>query len=147
MPEQQNHSFEIDENGNWYHNGGPINRQALAKLFADKGLKRDEEGKYWMQSPFEKYPVEVADVPFLITDFEEQGGDIDLITNMEERISLDKDSMLELRRYEKDDVDLPYIHVRDGLYARLSRSVYYNMVERYGAEFESRGAKQILGKL
>lgn len=147
MAEQQEHHFKIDENGNWFHNGGAINRKALAKLFADKGLKCDEDGNYWMQSPFEKYPVDVVDVPFLIVDYDEVDDGIDLITNMEERVELGARDSLELRVYEKEDVILPYIHVRDGLCARLNRSVYYELIEKFGVEFDSRGQKQTLGEL
>jgi len=147
MAQQQDHSFKIDENGNWFHNNGPINRKALAKLFADKGLKRDEDGNYWMQSPFEKYPVEVVDVPFLIVDYEETDGGVNLITNMEECVRLGAQDSLELREYAKEKTELPYIHVRDGLYARLNRSVYYGLIEKFGLEFESRREKQVLGEL
>lgn len=147
MAQQQDHHFKIDENGNWFHNDGAINRKALAKLFADKGLKRDEDGNYWMQSPFEKYPVDVADVPFLVVDYEEVDDGVNLITNMEESVELGADDSLELRIYDKENITLPYIHVRNGLYARLNRSVYYELIEKYGVEFNSRGQKQVLGEL
>lgn len=147
MAQQQDHSFKIDENGNWFHNDGAINRKALAKLFANKGLKRDDRGDYWMQSPFEKYPVEVVDVPFLIVDYELVDDGIDLITNMEERVELGGENSLELREYKKEAVQLPYVHVRDGLYARLNRSVYYGLIEKFGIEFDSRGLRQVLGEL
>lgn len=139
--------FRIDENGGWHHNGAPINRKALAKLFADKGLKIDEDGRYWLQSPFEKYPVEVDDVPFIITDVKEGEGGLDLITNMEEIVPLGREHPLELRFNEFQQMKLPYVHVRDGLYARLGRNVYHDLVQTYGASIKSRGLDHPLGEI
>lgn len=139
--------FRIDENGGWHHNDAPINRKALAKLFADKGLKIDEDGRYWLQSPFEKYPVEVDDVPFIITDVKEGEGGLDLITNMEEIVPLGREHPLELRFNEFQQMKLPYVHVRDGLYARLGRNVYHDLVQTYGASIKSRGLDHPLGEI
>ena len=140
------HYFRIDTEGKWFHNGDPINRAALAKLFADKGLKRDEEGKYWMQSPYEKYPVEVEDVPFIITDYKMQNNTIVLTTNMDEEIKVGEEHPLELRSYAHAEQKIPYIHVRDGLDARISRSVYYDLVMTYGETVESNGITFKLGE-
>ncbi len=140
MSEAQKADFKILRNGTWLHNGAPINRKRLAKLFADRALKIDEQGKYWLQTPFEKYPVEVEDVPFVVVDYDESGGDIDLRTNMDEIIALGPEHPLELRG------GVPYIDVRGGLYARVSRAVYYNMIEAYGAKIQSRGQVYPLGE-
>ncbi len=138
--------FRIDHNGRWYHDGQPITRDALAKLFADRALKIDEDGRYWLATPYEKYPVDVDDVPFLIIRAEDMGGEaVDFITNMEERVPLGPDHVIELRHNEFFGRSLPYVHVRDGLQARLGRNVYYDLAFRYGSEFISRGALQILG--
>lgn len=147
MAVEQNHYFRIDADGKWFHNDAPINRAALARLFADKGLKIDGDGNYWMQSPFEKYPVEVEDVPFVIVDFQENEGGVDLISNMDERVEIGKDSPLELRYSRMYDMKLPYVQVRDGLYARIGRSMYYALVEKFGSHLQSRGQKYPLGEM
>ena len=133
--------FKIAYDGTWYHEGEPILRAALAKLFADKALKIDEEGRYWLQTPFEKYPVEVEDVPFVIVDYEVRQDGIELLTNMSETFLLGPEHKLELRG------GVPYAHVRSSLYARLGRSVYYNLIERFGAEVESGGMVFLLGTM
>ncbi len=140
-------AFRIDANGCWFHEGGEIKRHALAKLFADRGLKVDEEGRYWLQSPFEKYRVEVEDVPFLIIDFEETPRGLTLKTNMDETIDLGAAHPIILKHNERQGMRLPYVEVRSGLYARLNRSVYYALVERFGQSFESGGAIHVLGEL
>lgn len=137
--------FYIDAQGRWYHDGAPIGRKALAKLFSDRALKCDEDGDYWLQTPYEKYPVAVADVPFIIVDFEETDAGIDFITNMEEAVALGPDHPLELREFEGQN--LPYIHIRDGLYARLGRNVFYALVHKYGAHVKSRGMSFPLGEM
>lgn len=125
--------FRIDANGAWFHDGAAIKRDALAKLFSDRALKIDEDGNYWLQTPFEKYAVEVEDVPYVAVDYEAMDGGITFRTNMQERIFLTADTHWELRG------GIPYFEVRDGLFAKLARSVYYNLVEEFGETFESDG--------
>lgn len=137
---QQVADFRIARDGTWYHDGAPIQREALAKLFSDRALKCDEEGRYWLQTPFEKYPVEVEDVPYVIVDYTDHEGEVGFVTNMEERIALTKESVWELRG------DVPYIEVRDRLFARLSRSVFYNLVEAHGASLRAAGKEWPLGR-
>lgn len=128
--EEQTAEFRIARDGSWYHDGAPIKREKLAKLFADRALKIDEDGNYWLQTPFEKYPVIVEDVPFIAVDYE--GEDIRALafrTNMDETIS----NPIEMRG------DIPYVEVRNGLYARIGRSVYYNLIETFGPEVFENG--------
>ena len=119
---EQPADFKITRDGTWYHDGAPIKREALAKLFADRALKIDEGGNYWLQTPFEKYPVDVEDVPFVIVDYD----GLDLRTNMNEHVMLGSETVWELRD------GIPYVEVRDGLFARLGRAVLYNLIQEYG---------------
>ena len=118
----QKADFRIDTNGNWFHEGAPIKRAALAKLFSDRALKVDEDGNYWLQTPYEKYPVDVEDVPYVIVNYE----GLTLITNMDERIELNENTNWELRS------GIPYVEIRKGLFAKISRSVLYNLIEEFG---------------
>ena len=132
--------FKIARDGTWFHEGVAIKREALAKLFSDRALKIDEEGQYWLATPFEKYPVEVEDVPFVIVDYEE-GEVLTLRTNMNEIFKLEQGKAWELRG------GIPYVEVRNGIYARLGRSVYYNLVERFGENITSAGRQFTLGTI
>ena len=122
MSTDEHGDFRIARDGTWYHNGAPIQRDALTKLFATRALKIDTAGNYWLRTPYEKYPVEVEDVPFVIIDY----NDKTLRTNLDETVTLDESANWELR----DGV--PYIEIRDGLFARISRSVLYNLIEEHG---------------
>ncbi len=127
--------FRIDSQGFWYHDGAPIKREALAKLFSDRALKIDEQGRYWLQTPYEKYPVEVEDVPYVIVDYE----GATLKTNMGEAVTLSTDTHWELRG------GIPYLEIRDGLYARIGRAVLYNLIEEHGEAIKLDGRDFPLG--
>jgi len=146
--QQDDHvDFRIAHDGTWYHNGAPIKRAALAKLFADRALKIDAGGNYWLQTPYEKYPVTVEDVPFIITDYEEEDGAVIVRTNMGETVTIGPDHPLELRVDKTSGDELPYVEVRDGLYARLGRNVYYAFVNKYGENLVSHNVDYPLGRL
>ncbi len=139
--------FKISYDGTWFHEGVRIQRDALAKLFSDRALKIDEDGNYWLQTPFEKYAVKVEDVPYVVVDFNETPDGLDLTTNMGETVALGPDHPMELKRDKTTGETLPYIEVRQGLYARLGRPVYYNLVQKYGQEIKSRSGVYPLGAL
>ncbi|MCB1592003.1 MAG: DUF1285 domain-containing protein [Alphaproteobacteria bacterium] len=134
QPDQDPQNFRIDRNGVWFHDDRPISRESLVKLFAERGLKRDSQGRYWLQSPFEKYAVEVEDVPFILVAYEIKNDALTFTTNLGERVTVSEEHPLELRSYPAAKGRIPYIHVRDGLYARVNRTVYYDLLSKYGAE-------------
>lgn len=124
--------FRIDYDGRWFHDGDEIKRAALVKLFADRGLRRDEAGGYWLQSPESRYPVTVEDVPFVIVDYDisNPGPDqsITLTTGTGEVITLDDTRRLDMRPEPRTGVMVPYVNIRPGLDARLGRAVFYKLV-------------------
>lgn len=137
---RRGYAFTIDRDGRWYCHDpnmgeGPIKRDALAKLFAGagsgfmagKGLSVDTAGRYWLKSPHDVYEIEVEDVPFVISDFDTDGGVITLKTNFDEAVPLDTAHTFE-HRVTGPYPDIPYVTVRKGLQARVSRAVLYNLV-------------------
>lgn len=129
--------FKITRDGTWWHDGAPIKREALAKLFSDRALKIDGEGRYWLQTPYEKYPVEVEDVPYVIIDYD----GLVFRTNMHEETTLTKQTRWELR------TGIPYIEIRDGLFARIGRAMLYNLIEEHGTEIVLDGQSFPLGEV
>lgn len=57
----------IDAQGDWYHDGGKIERESLVRLFASI-LRREDDGKYYLVTPHEKWRIEVTRHPLVITD-------------------------------------------------------------------------------
>ena len=124
----------IDVQGVWHYQGSPIARMELVKLFATI-LRRDPDGgDYWLATPAEMCRITVEDAPFLAVEalIEGSGTDqtIGLRTNIDEAIRLDEDHPLRMGKVADGSGEAPYITVRPGLEARVTRSVYYQLVER-----------------
>lgn len=128
----------IDDNMQWFHEGGVFQREALVKLLAS--ILRIEDDGYYLVTPAEKLRIEVADVPFKIIAMLQQDDAYYLITNTEDRIRLDDNTVWQLRRY--NEVEIPYVDVRHGLFARVDRAVFYQMVEQ--AELSEDGKSMYL---
>ena len=118
----------IKEDGVWFHEGEPIRRAKLAKLFAS--ILRREDEDFFLVTPVEKWRIRVADAPFIVVDMivEENGRHQSLIftTNLGDRITASSEHAI----WFCNERGAPYISVRTGLEARISRSVYYDLIDR-----------------
>ncbi len=127
--------IKIARDGSWWHEGRPIGRLALVKLFASV-LRRAPDGSYWLVTPVERGRIEVEDVPFVIVelaaDGEGAGQRIRLRSNLDEWVTVGAEHPLRLQRSATaaGDVALvPYVDLGAGLEARLARPVYYQLVD------------------
>ena len=131
---ERTYNLKIARDGTWIHEGRPIRRLALVKLFATV-LRRDGDGVYWLQTPVERGRIEVEDAPFVAVELEAAGAGSEqrlrLRTNLDQWVTVDDAHPLTLRPApEGEAAPVPYLVVRDGLEARLLRSVYYELAER-----------------
>ncbi len=135
--EQQFH-IKIAGDGRWYHEGGEIHRKALVKLFSTV-LKRDSNGVFWLETPVEKGRIEVEDAPFIATALTVDHADganpathpaLRFTTNVDDHVPLDAIHPLQMLPSPDGSSLQPYIEVRDGLLAKLSRPVYYELAAR-----------------
>ena len=135
--EQQFH-IKIADDGRWYHEGNEIHRKALVKLFSTV-LKRDSDGVFWLETPVEKGRIEVEDAPFIATVLtvdHADGATLDtypalrFTTNVGDHVPLDAVHPLQMLPSPDGSSLRPYIEVRDGLLAKLSRPVYYELAAR-----------------
>ncbi len=119
----------IAADGTWFHEGAPIRRARLAKLFSTI-LRRDEDG-YYLVTPAEKLKITVEDAPFVavLMNAEGEGEDrrLTFTTNMSESVLAGAEHPLEMRATPQGEW-APYIKLRQGLDARIVRSVYYDLV-------------------
>lgn len=118
--------MHIARDGGWFHDGAPILRPGLARLFA--GLLRKEAQGYMLVTPAEKLSIRVEDVPFIATGLTRQDDVLGFVTNMGDAAALTPDAGWRLA----DDgrgAAIPYVAVRDGLEARIARSVYYQLAD------------------
>lgn len=127
-------AIRIGRDGTWFYRGSPIHRLELVKLFAS--VLRREGDHYWLVTPAERGRIEVEDAPFVAVGLEAEGvgrgQKVRLRTNVDEWVTLGAAQPLRLRRPAGQPADagpVPYVEVRDGLEARLTRSVYYDLVE------------------
>ena len=123
--------MRIAADGTWYYMKTPIGRPALVKLFASV-LKR-EGGKYFLVTPVEKVGVTVDDAPFVAVELvaERIGADdtLSFRTNVDDRVACGPGHAL---RFEPERTGglKPYVHVRRDLWARLTRPLFYELVDR-----------------
>ncbi|HIJ38986.1 MAG TPA: DUF1285 domain-containing protein [Rhodospirillaceae bacterium] len=121
--------MHINRDGKWFYHGTPIPRKEMVCLFASTLTKR-ADGSYWLVTPAEEAEITVEDVPFLAVELFSQGtgreAQFSFRTNVDEMVPLDAEHPLRIGGGEHGSP--PYLLVRESLEARLSRSVYYELV-------------------
>lgn len=122
--------MRIASDGTWFYMGTPIGRPALVRLFSTI-LKR-ESGKYFLVTPVEKVGIRVDDAPFLAVEMQTETSAgkrrLRFRTNVDDWV--DCDSAHRLRFETSRDGGLtPYLHVRADLWAKVTRALYYDLVE------------------
>lgn len=133
----------IRANGDWYHEGGLIERPQLVKLFASI-LRRESDGQYYLVTPVEKWRLKVEDAPLLIIAMEVSGQgtqqqSIIFTSNIGRLYSLGKQYPLVVEYLEPGGEPAPYLTLDHGLRAKLNRAVFYEVVEYaepHGAVYE-----------
>ena len=124
--------MRIAKDGTWFHEGRPIRRQAMVKLFATI-LMRDESGEFFLVTPVEKVRIQVEDCPFVANQMEiiqaESQQRIVLTTNMGESLTVDADHPIEVNSSNIYAEPHPTVHVRSGLQALINRPVFYRLVD------------------
>ncbi|HSG90228.1 MAG TPA: DUF1285 domain-containing protein [Pseudomonadales bacterium] len=121
--------MRIARDGTWYHEGTPIRREAMVRLFSTI-LRRDGD-QFFLVTPAEKLAIEVEDAPFVGILTEQDGtGDAQrllLTTNVGEHVLIDADHPLRVE--DHDGEPAPYVEVRDGLEALINRATFYRLVD------------------
>jgi uncharacterized protein len=125
----------IARDGSWWHEGAPIRRIELVRLFASV-LRRAADGSYWLVTPVERGRIAVEDVPFVAVELTAEGSGrtqrLRLRSNLDEWVTVGPEHPLGVRPSAaagEDAALVPYVEVRRGLEARLERAVYYQLVE------------------
>jgi hypothetical protein len=122
--------MRIARDGTWFHQGAPITRQAMVRLFSTI-LRREAEGKYVLVTPVEKLDIEVEDAPFVAVEMKSEGSGeaMRLAFRLNTGDVLTAGPAHALRFEERADGPRPYLHVRRGLEALIARPVYYQLAE------------------
>jgi hypothetical protein len=127
------HCGEIDivvrKDGVWLHEGAPITRPALVRLFSTI-LRKDPDG-FHLVTPVEKMRITVEDAPFIavaVDQGQSDDGEPVLIfrTNVDDAVQAGPDHPIRVETREGGE-PRPYIHVRSGLEALIARPVFYEL--------------------
>ena len=121
--------MRIASDGTWFHEGSPIGRAAMVRLFSTI-LRREPDGGYVLVTPAEKLSILVDDAPFVAVELKSEGEReqrrLAFRLNTGDLVIVDGDRPL--RVIEKADGPHPYVTVRRGLDALIARPVYYELV-------------------
>ena len=122
--------MRIARDGTWFHEGSPIGREAMVRLFSTI-LRREPDGSHVLVTPVEKLDIEVEDAPFVAVEMRREGEGRDarlaFRLNTGDLVAAGPDNAL---RFEADGEALrPYLHVRRGLEALVARPVYYDLAD------------------
>ena len=124
--------MRIGPDGTWYYAGSPIGRKELVKLFSTV-LRRDAAGDHWLITPAEVCRIQVADAPFLAVEATVTGVGEDQVvtlrTNIDQTVAVDGDHPLRVEVDPETAEPRPYVALDRGLEARLTRAVYYQLVD------------------
>ncbi|WP_395670679.1 DUF1285 domain-containing protein [Phenylobacterium sp.] len=116
----------IRRDGTWFHEGSPIGREALVRLFSTI-LRKDPDG-VCLVTPVEKLRIQVEDAPFVAVRADRVGETLTFTTNVGDVVEAGPDHPIRVETGEGGE-PRPYVHVRGGLEALIARPVFYELVE------------------
>jgi hypothetical protein len=117
----------IKRNGLWFHEGTPIGREALVRLFSTV-LRKDADG-YVLVTPVEKLSITVEDAPFVAVRVDREGEALVFTTNVGDEVTAGPENPIRVEMEPDSGEPRPYVHVRRGLEALILRPVFYELAE------------------
>ena len=122
--------MRIAQDGTWFYMNSPIGRKPLMQLFASV-LRHDADGKYYLVTPVEKVGIRVDDAPFTAVRMTVAGeGEEQVIrfeTNADDAVTVDEAHPMRFATEEGTGGLKPYVLVRAGLEALVSRALFYDL--------------------
>ncbi len=121
--------MRIAADGTWFYQKTPIGRPALVRLFASV-LKREGDN-YYLVTPVEKCGIAVDDAPFLAVELKADDGPRRLTfrTNVDDWVICGPEHPLRFEPESETGGLKPYLHVRRNLWAKVTRALFYDLVE------------------
>jgi hypothetical protein len=123
--------MRIAPDGTWFYLNLPIAPASLVKLFASV-LKREGD-QYFLVTPVEKCRIVVDDAPFVAVELnvhkEADGQVLRFRTNVDDWVACGREHALRFEPQSGTGGLKPYLHVRRNLWARVTRALFYDLVE------------------
>lgn len=130
-PKRCGHSgMRIARDGTWYHEGEPIRRPEMVRLFSTV-LRREPDGTHVLVTPAEKLDIEVENTAFRAVTMtrEGEGRAQRLAFGLDNGDALILSSDHPLKLTGTTHGPSPRLLVRHGLEAELTRAVYYELAD------------------
>lgn len=118
--------MRIARDGTWFHEGSPIGREALVRLFA--AILKREGDRHVLVTPVEKVGIRVDDAPFVAVDFRREADTLIFETNVGDEVAADPDHPIRVETSPSGE-PRPYLMVRRGLEALIDRKTFLRLVE------------------
>ncbi|HEU4961905.1 MAG TPA: DUF1285 domain-containing protein [Sphingomonas sp.] len=118
--------MRIARDGSWFHQGSPIARPEMVRLFSTI-LRRESDGGYVLVTPVEKLSIAVDDAPFTAVEMKREGDGgaarLAFRLNTGDVVVAGPGHPLHFAG------ERPYLAVRNRLDALVARPLYYELAE------------------
>lgn len=123
--------INIDKFGVWSHEGVNFTRKEIPHLFSRILCREGDE--YFLKTPVEKWRIRVEEVPFTLVHLqinaESTEQQLCFFTEAGDGVVLDQQHPLRVEVDRATQEPSPYLSVRGGMEGKLTRSVFYQLVE------------------
>ena len=137
------HCGEIDivikKNGLWFHEGTPIGREALVRLFSTV-LRKDPDGYLPRHAGREDEDHRRGRAVRRRAGRPRSGEALRFLTNVGDEVEAGPDNAIRVEMDAETGEPHPYLHVRRGLEALIARPVFYELVEMAQERDDAGGA-------
>lgn len=122
--------MRIARDGTWYHEGLPIERPSMVRLFSTV-LRREPDGSHVLVTPVEKLDIEVENTAFRVIGMriEGAGAERSIACQLDVGDIVVLGPKHPLRVTEGGRGPSPRVLVRHGLEAEVDRSIYYELAD------------------
>ncbi|KAA8611432.1 DUF1285 domain-containing protein [Salipiger aestuarii] len=121
----------IRRDGSWWHEGAPIRRERLVRLFST--ILRKDGKDFVLVTPVEKWIITVEDAPFIAVDLDVTGAGRDqslrFTTNLGDTCTAGRDCPIRVTEDAQTGEPSPYVMVRGGLDALIDRKTFYRLAD------------------
>ena len=135
--------IRIAADGSWYHDGDPIRREAIVRVFASI-LRREEDGEFYLVTPVEKWRIQVDAHALIVTDIDTSPDaakpTLTATLNTGRQLEINRDHRLFL---DPAQGNACCMRARHGLSAMFTRAAWYRLAELAdeNGEVESAGER------
>tara|TARA_B100000767_G_scaffold271150_1_gene296192 strand:- start:728 stop:1294 length:567 start_codon:yes stop_codon:yes gene_type:complete len=137
-------AITIHRNGDWSYQGSMFNRPAMVDLLAKSLVAFND--RYYLLAPEQLLEITVEDLPFLVIDLNRSIDHHQVIatTNLGQSVVINDEHACYLSAVPGMAVKVPCVGIRSGIAARLSRPMYYQILDWCEVEETGEGQRLFL---